>query len=264
MLGIVSRPKRSVKPGEATPRNPAGYTEVVAARLGDAFTPIGMRDLRLNRRVNPKEGETCHVHYNGGFLSLAPSSSDEGTQVVLYAPKLGADGEPERAHVIVMDPDTSSITIAQADGSALALTDTSAVLRSPGGSFIETNDNEIKATAPRTFIHTGSFQVYVPNASGSLAHTIVVDDSTGSIQIVHRSGSGMSFNDDGSIVIRTPGGKSIQLSDAEGLVIDAPARCGHGLIVGDMKMAMPVALGSMGMLGVSAVLMASVSPAVGP
>src|SRR5947208_11435172 len=47
-LGVVARPKAP----DAT-----GTAEVITARTSDGLQPLAARDLRLNAKVNPKEGE---------------------------------------------------------------------------------------------------------------------------------------------------------------------------------------------------------------
>ncbi len=136
-LGVVARPKAPTS---------AGYTEVIAAKTGDGLQPIAARDLRLNKRVNPVEGEVDVVHYNGGFLSMKDSSSGTGTTAVLYAPRLSSDA-PVEAHALILDPGTEggSVSLVHALGMALLMTPQRAVIikNKDGDAYIEINDGGI-------------------------------------------------------------------------------------------------------------------------
>jgi hypothetical protein len=219
-LGFFARPRKAIPPDQATPTRPAGYAEVFGARVHDQFFALVSRDLRLSARVNPKDGEVGIAQYDGGFISLGDASDQLGTQIILYAPKLKSDGTVEAANVISLDPAARSVTIAQQDGTAVVLTEDAAIVRSPsGGSFFELSDDMGKLSAPKAFTYASTWQVYVPNEAGTKAHTILVDDSTGSIQVVHRSGIGFVMTDDGVFVLRSPGGRVLKFSD-QGLELD--------------------------------------------
>ena len=137
-LGVVARPKSPSKDGHA---------EVIAARTEDGLQPLVHRDLRLNQRVNPKEGEVDIVQYGGGFLSLADNSEGNGTTAVLYTPELDAGGAIKKAHAVVLDtaPSNSSVSIIHALGMALLMTKEERVIikNAKGDAYVELGPNGI-------------------------------------------------------------------------------------------------------------------------
>lgn len=215
-LGVVATPRRAVRREKATGLDPEGYTEVVAARLGDSVQPIAARDLRLNEKVTPAEGRMYFVQYGGGFLSLEDASDGRGTSVTLYAPHLNADGSTEKAGAIAIDPAQGTIALVQQDGAAFTLSPDGAITRSKtGAAFTALTEEEFKVSAPRTFVYTGSFLLYVPNSSNTAAHAISVDEADGSISIVCRDGSAFMMKD-GATTIKSPLGTAfITVRDGE-------------------------------------------------
>jgi hypothetical protein len=120
-----------------------GECEVVALRAGDELVPVGYRDLRINAKTNPDEGELGLAHYAGGFLSFKLTGDADGTAVALYSPR-GSDG----AHVISMDPDASNshVVILHEAGQSITLNaDGQVVIVSPdGANVIEVGDDSVK------------------------------------------------------------------------------------------------------------------------
>jgi hypothetical protein len=137
-LGVVARPKAP----DAT-----GTAEVITARTADGLQPLAARDLRLNARVNPKEGEVTVVQYGGGFISLADASDGNGTQVVIYAPALKSDGTVDKAHAMVFDPEASnqSVSLVHALGMALLMTaDKDVIIKNAAGdAYIQVGDDGV-------------------------------------------------------------------------------------------------------------------------
>jgi hypothetical protein len=127
-LGVVARPK---------PAGDDGYAEVVGLKSSDGITPIAARDLRLNQRVNPKEGEVLVVGYGGGFISLKDNADADGTDIVIYAPK--SDGSKASAISMSTTTSNSHISLMHDSGVSVTLTkDGKAVIASPdGASYIE-------------------------------------------------------------------------------------------------------------------------------
>lgn len=140
VAGVICRPRAS---------DDAGTCEGYAIRTDDGFTPIATRDLRINARVNPIDGEIDIAHYDGGFISLRDSSDGpkKGTQIVVLAPALKDDGSVDKSHTIILDPSAgnSSVTILHALGNGLSLTkDGNAILMGKGGTnFISVGASEI-------------------------------------------------------------------------------------------------------------------------
>ncbi len=125
--GIVWRPR--------TPEQ-AGKDKLVAeafvARVPEGMVPLSWRDLRWNRAFPaPKPGTIALVGYAGGSASWedveAASSNDPVTKVknqrlTIYIPYAkNAEGVATKAHAIVADPETGSISLIQGDGYALVL-----------------------------------------------------------------------------------------------------------------------------------------------
>jgi hypothetical protein len=137
-LGVVARPKAP----DAT-----GTAEVITARMADGLQPLAARDLRLNAKVNPKEGEVTVVQYGGGFISLADASDGKGTQVVIYSPALKGDGSVDKAHAVVLDPASTnqSISLVHALGMALLMTaDKDVIIKNAAGdTYLQVGDGGI-------------------------------------------------------------------------------------------------------------------------
>ncbi len=126
-LGIIGRP-----------RAPSGglFAEAIAMRIDGGLQPIGWRDLRLHRALNPggsggtpAEGQLLFAGYGGAFLSHALTSADVGSAraniSTWYVPfDFDGSGVPGKAHVISIDPTpgNSSISLVHADGVRIDLT----------------------------------------------------------------------------------------------------------------------------------------------
>jgi len=119
-LGVIGRP---------LPPEGDRYAEAVALRVDGGLSPIGWRDMRINRAVNPggnggtpAEGQIMLAGYGGAFLSLA--NKDDGDDVLtLYVPHdRNGDGIPQKAHAISIDP-AGGITLVHAEGARIDLTE---------------------------------------------------------------------------------------------------------------------------------------------
>lgn len=129
------------------PPSSAGYAEIIGLKRQDGCAIVSGRDLRLNSKVNPSEGECGVVQYGGGFIALAHNddgsgSAITGTTTVIYAPKV-VSGSVEKAHAISLDTSTSnlSVSIVHANGMAVLLTqEDKLVLRNKDGSQLITLD----------------------------------------------------------------------------------------------------------------------------
>lgn len=127
-LGIIGRPL-----------SPSGgiFAEAIALRVDGGLQPLGWRDLRLNRVLNPggsggtpAEGQLAFVGYGGAFLSHALTAAAVGSQraniSTWYVPyDFGGNGVPGKAHVISIDPTpgNSSISLVHGDGVRIDLTE---------------------------------------------------------------------------------------------------------------------------------------------
>jgi hypothetical protein len=212
--GIVMRPREPVAEADATGLDPQGYAEVIGARWVDAFTPIASRDLRLNARVNPKVGEVCLSGYGGGFLSVADAADLRGSIVTLYAPV-------EKANLLYLDPDAGACGLVQQDGAGIFATSEGVTIKNVAGDgFIDLNSDQCKITGQTVFVSCGSFVLYVPNALGTEAHAITVDDSDGSLSIIHRSGAAILMGSDGALTLRSKTGAAVMTITDDGVFIN--------------------------------------------
>lgn len=123
-IGFYSRPMPPVTKAQATGLNPEGSPEIVGVRLGDHAVPIVGRDLRLNAKMNPKDGEVGLVQYQGGFVALMPNTSGNGTNIMLYAVRNTPAGVPDKASCISIDSESGNqqITLMHEYGQSITLT----------------------------------------------------------------------------------------------------------------------------------------------
>lgn len=158
--GVVFRPR----PPEAV-QTPGGEqrltAEAMGARTADGLVPFAWRDLRLNRAFPaPKAGTVAFVGYGGGFLSLDDTDADSGdqkaTRATLYAPFEFSDGVAAKAHAVILDPEKNAVSVVHADGSAVLLTESGVIMKSPDGTaFIELQDGKIILNAPQVVVRGG-------------------------------------------------------------------------------------------------------------
>lgn len=127
-LGILGRP--------LPPEGPL-FAEAVALRVDGGLAPFGWRDMRLHAAVNPggaggtpAVGQLVFAGYGGAMLSHAMTADPVGSQranlATWYVPfDFDADGVPQKAHTISIDPTpgNSSISIVHADGVFFSLTE---------------------------------------------------------------------------------------------------------------------------------------------
>jgi hypothetical protein len=164
VVGVVCRPRSA---------DASGFCEGFAVRGDDSLTPVATRDLRLNARVNPIEGEVCIPHYDGGFISLRDSDDGpkKGTQVVILAPVLKPDGTIDTSHSLTLDPSSGNdaIMLLHRLGHGLMLTkDKQAILASANGqNWIGVSDAGI--TFNGTFALNGAVVAGNPLSGQSVA-----------------------------------------------------------------------------------------------
>jgi hypothetical protein len=143
--GVYFRPRASVAASAATGNNPAGYTEVIGFRLDDRVYPLSYRDLRLNAKVNPAEGELGLVQYLGGFVSMRTNATGDGTDVVIYTPRNNASGVATRAHAISLDTSSAneSIAIVHANGHSITMNKTGSIvlMNKAGNALVEVKED---------------------------------------------------------------------------------------------------------------------------
>jgi hypothetical protein len=161
-LGVIGRPL----PPEADL-----FAEALAVRTEDGLLPIGYRDLRLHRAVNPsgtpttpREGQTMFVGYGGAFLSHSmtaePTGSKRGNVTTLYVPyAFDGAGVPQKAHAIIINPsdDASSISLVHGDGIFFTLSEETGtgpgLLASVGGStFLRMTAGELTLQAEKVLL----------------------------------------------------------------------------------------------------------------
>lgn len=127
-----------------------GYCEVMALRLADGARPVAARDLRLNARVNPKEGELGLAHYGGGFVSLKWNDDHKGTTLTAMAPVLkpgsgGVLGDVDKSHSLTMDTAASNnaIVLAHMEGMSITMIDGELTLSGSKKNWIRIDQAEI-------------------------------------------------------------------------------------------------------------------------
>lgn len=120
-LGVIGRP---------LPPEGALFAEAAALRIDGGLSPVAWRDMRLYRAVEPAEGQLAFAGYGGAVLSHAMTSDPVGERraniATWYVPfDFDADGVPQRAHTIAIDPTpgNSSISLVHASGLFLTLTE---------------------------------------------------------------------------------------------------------------------------------------------
>jgi len=143
--GFYCRPRSATTEAAATPLQPEGHTEVVALRVGGMCVPIAARDLRCNSQVNPREAELGLAHWDGGFVSLQSNTDEDGTNIVLYAPRKNASGVVVKASAISMDSTDGNqhIALMHESGASITLTKDGAIVlaNAAGDAFIELNSS---------------------------------------------------------------------------------------------------------------------------
>jgi hypothetical protein len=142
-LGLVVRPR----PPETIQGKVLG-AEGIGARLGSSTVPLGLRDLRLNRRFgSPKPGSVALVGYGGGFLAFDDTDSKE-TRATLYVPYSFAGGFPAKAMTIAIDPEAESMMLVHGDGYAVVLDkDNGITLRGDGSTWLRVGQGKIEMVA---------------------------------------------------------------------------------------------------------------------
>jgi hypothetical protein len=118
------------------PPDDNGHAEVVYVKFEDSMLPIGYRDLRISKKMNPKEGEIGIAHYDGGFVSMKRNDSENGTDITIYAVRNTPDGTPDKACCLAFNTKSgeTNVTLAHESGTAVVMTkDGELVLRSDTG-----------------------------------------------------------------------------------------------------------------------------------
>lgn len=163
-LGVIGRP---------LPPEGDLFAEALAVRTEDGLLPVGFRDLRLHRAVNPggaattpREGQLMFAGYGGAFLSHSmtadPTGSKRGNVTTLYVPyDFDGDGVPQKAHAIIINPsdDASSISLVHGDGVFFTLSAETGVGSGPGivasvggSTFLRMTDGELTLQAERVLL----------------------------------------------------------------------------------------------------------------
>jgi hypothetical protein len=142
--------------------------DVLALVTSDGLVPFGFRDMRLKMGGEaPGEGVFAFVGYGGGFHSMTPvplgsDPSGGGTIHVLYCPyDFDANGVPQKAHSIIMDPTSGneSMMFIHAEGMAITMLtgDKNALLlkNKAGDATLRLDDDGITMTATRIVLSGG-------------------------------------------------------------------------------------------------------------
>lgn len=154
-LGIIGRP---------LPPEGSLFAEAVSLRTDAGLNPFGWRDLRLNRAVEPEAGQLVFAGYGGAVLSHAMTAGNVGSRkanhATWYVPfDFDADGVPQKAHTISLDPTpgSSSISLVHADGVFVSLTEDTGtgpgvVVAIDGSTFLRMSAGELTLQAERIML----------------------------------------------------------------------------------------------------------------
>jgi hypothetical protein len=145
-LGLYGRPLPPVSATAATLDSPEGECEVLAWKQEDRAYAFAYRDLRISAKANPAEGEVGIAQYQGGFISLAPNTDEDGTTITIYAPR-NVSGVATAASVITLDSTDGNqqITLMHEKGQSVCLTaeDKIVLMNKTGTAYIEINNDGI-------------------------------------------------------------------------------------------------------------------------
>ncbi len=141
--GIVWRPR----PPEPIAGKSIG-AEGIGARIGRQTVPLGLRDLRLNRRFSaPKPGSVALVGYGGGFLAFDDTPAKE-SRATLYVPYAFSGGVPTKAMSIAIDPEAESLMLVHGDGYAVVLDkDNGITMRGDASTWLSVKQGKIEMVA---------------------------------------------------------------------------------------------------------------------
>lgn len=126
-LGVVGRPPVS-KDDEV----PDLLLQTIHARVSEGSIPFAYRDPRILKWLNiggsktvPKPGQIALAGYGGSFMSFETIDESNGpTNIcVLYCPYArDADGVPQKAHMMMLDPTAGNESIAIVHAEGLSIT----------------------------------------------------------------------------------------------------------------------------------------------
>lgn len=157
-LGFVARPLDA---------DDDGFAEAIALRVDGGLQPLGWRDLRINRMLNPDDpgatpakGQQLFAGYGGAFLSHSmteePSGDRRANISVWYVPHDFSGRTPGKAHAIIIDPTegNSSLQLVHADGMRVVLTEDTGngpgiLLAVNGETFLRMSDGELTLAADK-------------------------------------------------------------------------------------------------------------------
>lgn len=161
--GIVGRP--------LPPQNVRGVDlrmNVMCLRTSDGLVPFAYRDLRWTMGGSgPGAGMLAFVGYGGGFFSQSAVAAGNnpaggGTLQVIYCPfARNADGVPQKAHAIILDPTAGneSVQMMHANGLAITMSDQGkkALLmkNAAGDATFRLDDDGVTITAQRIVLSGG-------------------------------------------------------------------------------------------------------------
>lgn len=158
-LGVIGRPLRDSGRGE-------NYAEAVAARSeqGEPI-PLAFRDRRILEMITkgqaagsfPKEGQIVYAGYGGSFLSFETTDEGQTGSATLYVPfDRDADGVPQKAHVVTVDPENESIMLVASAGSlALSLSmdpDNGIMMRADDSTWLRLKPGKFEVVAATSSI----------------------------------------------------------------------------------------------------------------
>lgn len=170
-FGVYGRPKPPVTADAATGTNPEGCAEFVGTRTPDGIQPLVWRDLRISKKMNPKEGEVGIAQYQGGFVGLKENADGNGTDITIYSVKNGSDGAPQKAHLLQFDStdDNSSVMLLHSSGTCVTMNkDGQLVLAHNDGKGMISIDSDGKILLSGNVQHAGAMVVGLTAPPGPL------------------------------------------------------------------------------------------------
>jgi hypothetical protein len=163
-LGILSRPNDPELDEQGQPKTGAGLLTLEDGHEGFAIPTTDPRILELIPEL-PK-GSTVVYACNGGFVFL---NGETGTIQILCPYK---DGEESKSHHFTFDVPNASIQLGHGKGMGFSITaggKDSFVLRNKDGKvYIELNNEEIVANAPKVTINASQVVGDAPSAQNVL------------------------------------------------------------------------------------------------
>ena len=152
-----------------------GFAEAISLRVDGGLQPLGWRDLRINRMLNPdspgatpEKGQQVLAGYGGAMLSHSMTAAASGSRKanigVWYVPYEFSGRTPGKAHAIIVDPTAgnSNISLIHGDGMRVTLTEDTGngpglLLAVDGQTFLRMTAGELTVNAARILLKGNTY-----------------------------------------------------------------------------------------------------------